>query len=192
MRWRPAEIARVIIDEENRAMEVIVPDDFLSVAIGKRGQNVRLASKLTGWHLDVNSETQYNEAMQSGYESLKQIVGIGTSMADTLFEKGFHSAEEVANAEIDDLVQIRGIGEEKAGQLIASARLAHEQIKQAVEQEDKETDEVDQPQEPVQPDTAGETDEPGEADASGEDASAAGEDEDGENPAPDQDEPTAS
>jgi N utilization substance protein A len=52
----PAEISRVIIDEENNAMEVIVPDEFLSVAIGKRGQNVRLASKLTGWHLDVNSE----------------------------------------------------------------------------------------------------------------------------------------
>jgi N utilization substance protein A len=122
----PAEISRVIIDEENRSMEVIVPDDFLSVAIGKRGQNVRLASKLTGWHLDVNSETQYDDAMKKGYESLKQVSGIGVSMADTLFEKGFYSAEELANAEIDDLVQIRGIGEEKAGLLIDSAKKALE------------------------------------------------------------------
>ena len=118
----PAEIARVIIDEENRSMEVIVPDEFLSVAIGKRGQNVRLASKLTGWHLDVNSETQYNEAMKNGYDSLVQISGVGAAMADALFEKGIYSAHELANAEIDDLIQIRGIGEERARQIAESAR----------------------------------------------------------------------
>jgi transcription termination/antitermination protein NusA len=118
----PAEISRVIIDEENRSMEVIVPDDFLSVAIGKRGQNVRLASKLSGWHLDVNSETQYNETMKSGYESLVQISGVGAVMADALFEKGVYSAQELATTEIDDLVQIRGIGEEKARLIVDSAR----------------------------------------------------------------------
>jgi N utilization substance protein A len=132
----PAEISRVIIDEENRSMEVIVPDEFLSVAIGKRGQNVRLASKLTGWHLDVNSESQYDDAMKKGYESLKQVAGIGVSMADTLFEKGFYSAEELANAEIDDLVQIRGIGEDKASLLIASAKKALENAQDAVPAED--------------------------------------------------------
>jgi transcription termination/antitermination protein NusA len=120
----PAEISRVIIDEENRSMEVIVPDEFLSVAIGKRGQNVRLASKLTGWHLDVNSEAQYDQTMKNGYESLKQVNGIGISMADILFEKGFYSAEELANADVEDLIQIRGIGEEKANQLIKSAQTA--------------------------------------------------------------------
>ena len=125
----PAEISRVIIDEENRSMEVIVPDEFLSVAIGKRGQNVRLASKLTGWHLDVNSETQYNQAMQSGYDSLVQVDGVGVSMADALFEKGYYSAEELAAADIDDLVQIRGIGEEKARQLIANAQEALKKAK---------------------------------------------------------------
>jgi transcription termination/antitermination protein NusA len=119
----PAEIARVIIDEENRSMEVIVPDDFLSVAIGKRGQNVRLASKLTGWHLDVNSETQYNETMKSGYDSLVKVSGVGVAMADAMFEKGLYSAQELANAEIDDLIQIRGIGEEKARQIVQNARL---------------------------------------------------------------------
>ncbi len=118
----PAEIARVIIDEENRSMEVIVPDDFLSVAIGKRGQNVRLASKLTGWHLDVNSESQYNETMKSGYDSLVEISGVGVAMADALVEKGLYSAQELATAGIDDLIQIRGIGEEKARQIIDSAR----------------------------------------------------------------------
>jgi len=118
----PAEISRVIIDEENRSMEVIVPDEFLSVAIGKRGQNVRLASKLTGWHLDVNSESRYSEAMKSGYDSLVELPGVGISMADALYEKGFFSAEELSRAAIDDLVTIRGIGNEKALQLIETAR----------------------------------------------------------------------
>ena len=150
----PAEISRVIIDEENRAMEVIVPDEFLSVAIGKRGQNVRLASKLSGWHLDVNSEAQYNEAMQKGYESLKQISGVGISMADMLFEKGFYSAEELANAEIEDLVQMRGIGEEKAKQLISSAQASLEAMQAAIEAEEQESTEPDEPDEPADPDQA--------------------------------------
>ncbi len=118
----PSEIARVIIDEEDKLMEVIVPDDFLSVAIGKRGQNVRLASKLTGWHLDVNSESQYNETMQKGYQSLVQLSGVGPVMADALFEKGLYSADELANAAIEDLIEVRGIGEDKAKQIVVSAQ----------------------------------------------------------------------
>lgn len=117
----PAEISRVIIDEENRSMEVIVPDEFLSVAIGKRGQNVRLASKLTGWHLDVNSETSYSEAMRSGYDSLTQLDGVGISLADALYEKGYFSAEEVSKASVEELVQIRDIDEETAATLIETA-----------------------------------------------------------------------
>jgi N utilization substance protein A len=137
----PAEISRVIIDEENRSMEVIVPDEFLSVAIGKRGQNVRLASKLTGWHLDVSSETRYSEEMRSGYDSLVALAGVGISMADTLYEKGFYSAEELANASVDDLVQIRGIGEEKAKKLIESAVAYLEAL---VLQEDTEQEDVEE------------------------------------------------
>ncbi len=118
----PAEISRVIIDEDNRTMEVIVPDEYLSIAIGKRGQNVRLASKLTGWHLDVKSETKYSEAMQTGYDSLIALPGVGISMADALYEKGFFSAEEIGKAGIEDLIQIRGIGEETAKKLITAAQ----------------------------------------------------------------------
>jgi N utilization substance protein A len=102
-------------------MEVIVPDEFLSVAIGKRGQNVRLASKLTGWHLDVNSETSYSEAMRSGYDSLTQLDGVGISLADALYEKGYFSAEEVSKASVEELVQIRDIDEEAAVTLIETA-----------------------------------------------------------------------
>ncbi len=131
----PAEISRVIIDEDNRSMEVIVPDEFLSIAIGKKGQNVRLASKLSGWHLDVKSETLYSEAMKSGYESLVALPGVGVSMADALYEKGLFSAEEISNATIEDLVQIRGIGEGKAEKIVAAATHL---VKTAAEEADSE------------------------------------------------------
>jgi len=134
----PAEISRVIIDETNKSMEVIVPDEFLSIAIGKKGQNVRLASKLTGWHLDVKSETRYSKAMQSGYDSLVALPGIGISMADALYESGFYSAEEVSHAAPEDLIQVRGIGEEKAGKLIAAAQTAVVEAKQAEDIDEEE------------------------------------------------------
>jgi N utilization substance protein A len=133
----PAEISRVIIDEENRAMEVIVPDDYLSVAIGKRGQNVRLASKLTGWRLDVTSETRYSEAMQTGYDSLMKLPGVGVSLADALYEKGFYSAEVLSTATIEDLVPIRGIGEEKAAKLIESAIIFASQSPEEVDEDEE-------------------------------------------------------
>ena len=136
----PAEISRVIIDETNRTMEVIVPDEYLSIAIGKRGQNVRLASRLTGWHLDVKSETKYSETMQSGYDSLVALPGVGISMADTLYEKGFFSAEEISTATVEDLVQIRGIGEETAKKLILAAL---EVVSSEAEDDEVSDEEVD-------------------------------------------------
>ena len=117
----PAEIKRVIIDEDNHAMEVIVPDESLSIAIGKRGQNVRLASKLTGWNLDVQSESHYNEALKNGYDSLISLPGVGINLANSLIEKGFTSAGEISTASVSDLTQIKGIAREKAEKLIRSA-----------------------------------------------------------------------
>ncbi len=123
----PAEISRVIIDEENRAMEVIVPDDHLSIAIGKKGQNVRLASKLTKWHLDVISETKYSQAMRDGYDSLVSLPGMSISLADTLYEMGFFSAEELSKASAADLAQVREMDQSKAENLIAAAVVASQQ-----------------------------------------------------------------
>ncbi len=153
----PAEISRVIIDEDNRTMEVIVPDEYLSIAIGKRGQNVRLASKLTGWHLDVKSETKYSEAMQTGYDSLIALPGVGISMADALYEKGFFSAEEIGKASIEDLIQIRGIGEETAKKLITAAQetiISAETAEEAddTDQRQQETPEVVDLVEEINPD----------------------------------------
>ncbi len=124
----PAEISRVVIDEVNRLMEVIVPDEYLSVAIGRRGQNVRLASRLTGWSIDVKSETDYSSAMQIGYASLMGLPGVGSSTADALYEQGFYSIEELANASTEELLQIKGISEKKAQTLLESAREAIEMM----------------------------------------------------------------
>jgi len=139
----PAEVSRVIIDEDNRSMEVIVPDEFLAIAIGKKGQNVRLASKLTGWHLDVKSESTYNQTMQSGYNSLMALPGVGISLADALYEKGFYSAEEIGKASVEDLLQVRGIDEEMARGLIEAGEAAAEQAAQAEADEAAETAEAE-------------------------------------------------
>jgi len=117
----PAEILRVIVDEENRSMEVVVPDDQLSLAIGKRGQNVRLASRVTNWKLDVTSESEYNEALREGYKSLLKLSGIGKKLANGLYEMGFRSAEDIAKAEAADLATLKGISERKAKELIQEA-----------------------------------------------------------------------
>jgi N utilization substance protein A len=124
----PAEISRVVIDEANHCMEVIVPDEYLSVAIGRRGQNVRLASKLTGWNIDVKSETDYSEAMRTGYDSLMELPGVGAGTADALYEQGFYSIEELSNASVEELIQIKGISEKKAETLLESATQALEVV----------------------------------------------------------------
>jgi transcription termination/antitermination protein NusA len=119
----PAEISRVIIDEENRSMEVIVPDDHLSVAIGRKGQNVRLASKLTKWRLDVKSESRYSKVMKEGYESLISLPGVGISLADALYENGLYSVEEISKSSAEEIMRIRAVAdEEEAESLILMAR----------------------------------------------------------------------
>jgi len=117
----PAEIIRVIVDEDDHSMEVVVPDDQLSLAIGKRGQNVRLASKLSGWHLDVTSETNYNRVLKEAYDSLLKVEEIGEKTALDLYQAGYRSAEEVAEAKISDLLQLTDMDEEKAKKVIDSA-----------------------------------------------------------------------
>ncbi|MBL0700528.1 MAG: KH domain-containing protein, partial [Desulfosarcina sp.] len=117
----PAEIIRVIIDEQNHSMEVIVPDESLSIAIGKGGQNVRLASKLTSWRLDVQNDTKYSKTLKDGYESLIKLPGIGISLADALYENGFFSPLELSSASVQELLQIREMTEAKAAELIEAA-----------------------------------------------------------------------
>src|SRR5260370_11172218 len=117
----PAKVSKVIIDEDEHAMEVIVPDDQLSLAIGKRGQNVRLAHRLTGWKLDVRSEAEAEEEARNARASLNAIPGIGDINAELLFQLGFRTAEQLAEAEVDSFDD-EGISPERARQLIAAAK----------------------------------------------------------------------
>ena len=123
-------------------MEVVVPDDQLSLAIGKRGQNVRLASRLTGWRLDVAGETNYNEALKDGYRSLLDLQGIGEKRATDLYEADFKSAGDVAGARVEELLSIKGMSESRAEELIKEA------IRYTDKRVEKDTIEKDTPKEP--------------------------------------------
>ena len=133
----PAEIVRVIVSEGEKSMEVVVPDDQLSLAIGKRGQNVRLASKISGWHLDVTSESNYNRDLKETYDSLLQLDGVGEKTVLALYQGGFRSAEELAGARISDLMQLADIAEEKAAKIIESALDLVKKKAEAREEEEK-------------------------------------------------------
>ncbi|MDW8363006.1 MAG: transcription termination factor NusA [Myxococcales bacterium] len=110
----PADVTRVVIDDARHAMELVVPDAKLSLAIGRRGQNVRLASQLTGWKLDIISESRYRQIEEEALAELVRIEGVGEELAKVLYKMGFRGAEEVAEASLDELAAIPGIGERAA------------------------------------------------------------------------------
>src|SRR5690348_1624760 len=118
----PAKVSKIIMDEDEHAMEVIVPDDQLSLAIGKKGQNVRLASRLTGWKLDVRSESEAEDEQRRARASLIAIPGVGDVTAEYLLQDGFKSAEHVAEADIERLAEIEGVGPERAGAVLQAAQ----------------------------------------------------------------------
>ena len=118
----PSEISEVILDEGSRTMEVIVADDQLSLAIGKRGQNVRLAARLTGWKIDIKSESKVAGISEEAHKSLIKIPSVGESTADALFNEGFFSAHDIVIASMDELTKIEGIGEKRAGMIKAAAK----------------------------------------------------------------------
>jgi N utilization substance protein A len=130
----PASINRVTVrDYESREMEVIVSEDQLSLAIGKKGQNVRLAGKLVGWKLDIKSEAEKKaeieaemERMAEASRELASLPGIGTAIASRLLDAGFRSVEEVALASLEDLTSIEGIGEKTAISIHDAAEAALE------------------------------------------------------------------
>jgi len=99
-----------------------VPDDQLSLAIGKKGQNVRLASRLTGWRIDVRSEAEAEEETRRARQSIGSIPGIGDFASELLYQEGFKSAEDVADSELEEIMDVEGISKEKAEALHKSAK----------------------------------------------------------------------
>src|SRR5437879_13867607 len=102
-------------------MEVVVPDDQLSLAIGKRGQNVRLAHRLSGWKIDLRSDSEAEEEARAARASLNAIPGIGDINAELLYQWGFRTAEQLAET-AEESFEVEGISPERARQLILAAR----------------------------------------------------------------------
>jgi len=118
----PAEILRVIVNEASNSMEMIVSDDSLPLAIGRKGQNIKLAAKLTGWNIDVKSESVYSENLKDGYASLIALKKVGSQLADKFTEKGFFSATDIVSASVEDIMQVEEISEEEAKEIIKEAK----------------------------------------------------------------------
>ena len=143
----PAKVQRVsIVDDRERVMEVIVEDKQLSLAIGKKGQNVRLAAKLTGWRIDIKSEEEKRREVEAQFEGLETAVepsaaeataeptateetalpytlaGIGEKTVRKLVEGGFGSIQAITGATVEQLSELPGIGEKTAEKILAAAR----------------------------------------------------------------------
>ncbi len=123
---QPAEVSKVVIDEETGRIEVVVPDDQLSKAIGRRGQNVRLASQLTGLDIDIITESEESQRRQAEFSERTKFfmeeLDLDEILAQLLVTEGFTSLEEVAYVELDELLAIEGLDEETAQELQARAR----------------------------------------------------------------------
>jgi N utilization substance protein A len=117
----PAEVAKVVMDEEQRRIEVVVPDDQLSLAIGRRGQNVRLASQLTGWDIDILTEAEESERRQEEFRTRSKMfieaLDVDDVIAHLLVTEGFTSVEDVAFVPVTELSGIEGFEEDVAKEL---------------------------------------------------------------------------
>ena len=131
----PAEVTKVVIDEEKHRVEVIVPNEQLSLAIGRRGQNVRLASKLTGWHIDILTEDEQSKRRSEEFTSLTAIfmkaLDVEEILAQLLAAEGFTSVEEIAFISLNDLASIEGFDTDLAQALKTRAEAYINQTNEA-------------------------------------------------------------
>src|SRR5215211_102906 len=123
---QPAEVVKAVLDDEADRIEVVVPDDQLSLAIGRRGQNVRLASQLTGWDIDILTEAEESERRQKEFaertETFMNALDVDEVVGQLLASEGFRSVEEIAYVEISDIASIQGLDEDTATEIQNRAR----------------------------------------------------------------------
>ena len=123
---QPAEVAKVVLDEESERIEVVVPDDQLSLAIGRRGQNVRLASQLTGWNIDILTEAEESERRQKEFAERSKLfceaLDVDEMVGQLLASEGFATIEEIAYVDRADVLSIEGFDEDTADELQTRAR----------------------------------------------------------------------
>jgi len=130
----PAQVSKVIIDEAARSMDVIVPDDQLSLAIGRKGQNVRLAVQLTGWRIDIKSESKMREIAQWLAQAVSVVEGWGEPEAEILLNQGISSLDDLGRCPVELLMQLPGIDEAGAQRVKERAvELAEEQRRREAE-----------------------------------------------------------
>ncbi len=147
----PAQINRVAVrDYETREMEVIVSEDQLSLAIGRKGQNVRLASKLVGWGLDIKSEAEKKaeieaemEYMAEASRQLSRLPGVDSTVVNKLLDAGFRTVEEITLASLDDLTYIEGVDEDLAIEIHDAAEVVFEQLQEEWAEEARRLEEED-------------------------------------------------
>lgn len=135
----PAQVAKVIILDKKQAMEVIVPDDQLSLAIGRKGQNVRLAANLTGWNIDVYSESKVEEMSRFAKTRLCEDLGVSEAIATVLYGHAFRSAEEIAETPEDEFMSIPGMDQDALKNIYEKAKdvSGYEEPEEVAEPEDE-------------------------------------------------------
>ncbi|HXS16977.1 MAG TPA: helix-hairpin-helix domain-containing protein, partial [Polyangiaceae bacterium] len=128
---QPADVNKVIVDEADHRMELVVPDEKLSLAIGRKGQNVRLAAQLTGWKLDIISESKFKQIEEEALGALQEIEGVGDELARAFYRLGFRALEEVAEASTEEMRGVDGVNsDEQAESLQRAAVAAMERLRQ--------------------------------------------------------------
>ena len=139
---QPAEVTKVVLDEDSSRIEVVVPDEQLSLAIGRRGQNVRLASQLTGWDIDILTEAEESERRQKEFNERTQAfmdaLDVDEVVGQLLASEGFRSVEELAFVEPAELATIEGFDEDTAGEIQARARDHLQRIEEELDQKRRE------------------------------------------------------
>ena len=127
---QPAEVNKVIVNEADGRMELVVPDEKLSLAIGRKGQNVRLAWHLTGWKLDIISESKFKQMEEEAIAQLARIDGVSEQVARNMYRMGFRALEEVAEATEQEIGGIQGVGAENAAKIREAAEKTMETLRQ--------------------------------------------------------------
>ena len=134
----PAKVTKIFLDDDAHSMEVIVPDEQLSLAIGRKGQNVRLASRLTGWGIDARSESEAEEESRQARQSLSAVPGVSEVMAELLYQSGFKSAEDLAEADPSTIHEITGIEPERAAAILEAGMAHVEELREQAAREAEE------------------------------------------------------
>ena len=135
----PAEISSIMVDEDKKSMDLVVSEDQLAQAIGRNGQNIRLATELTGWELNILSEEESDQKTKDEYTSVSQLfiekLDVDADIADILVHEGFSTLEEIAYVPIDELIQIEAFDEDTVNELRSRASAVI--LKEAISNEEK-------------------------------------------------------